>query len=242
MPFFFPNQKYMSDQKKITIAIDGYSSCGKSTLAKALAKELNYIFIDTGAMYRAVAFYAFRKNWISENTFEVKSIIENLPNIELHFEINKENGKPEIYINKENVESKIRGLEISNLVSRIASIKEVRSKLVSEQRKMGLNGGIVMDGRDIGSVVFPDAEVKFFITADPKIRAERRYKELQATNPNITLYEIEKNLIERDLLDSTREESPLLKTSDSILIDNSLITVKEQFELALKHVYLNLKK
>lgn len=232
----------MSDQKKITIAIDGYSSCGKSTLAKALAKELNYIFIDTGAMYRAVALYAFQNNWISEDTFEANAIIENLQNIELHFEMNRENGKPEIYLNKDNVESKIRGLEISNLVSKIASIKEVRLKLVFEQRKMGLNGGIVMDGRDIGSVVFPNAEVKFFITAEPKIRAERRYKELCTANSNITLQEIEKNLLERDFLDSTREESPLIQTSDSILIDNSLITIDEQFKLALKHVYKKLKK
>jgi cytidylate kinase len=232
----------MSDQKKITIAIDGYSSCGKSTLAKALAKKLNYIFIDTGAMYRAVSLYAFQNNWIGEDYFEINSIIGNLANIELHFEINSENGKPEIYLNKENVESKIRGLEISNFVSKIASIKEVRTKLVFEQRKMGLDGGVVMDGRDIGSVVFPNAEVKFFITADPKIRAERRFKELLVTNTKITLQEIEKNLIERDFLDSTREESPLLQTSDSILIDNSLITVDEQFELALKHVYKKIKK
>jgi cytidylate kinase len=232
----------MSDHKKITIAIDGYSSCGKSTLAKALAKELNYIFIDTGAMYRAVSLYAFQNKWIDKNSFEIKSIIENLKNVELHFEINKENGKPEIYLNKENIESKIRGLEISNFVSKIASIKEVRSKLVFEQRKMGLEGGVVMDGRDIGSIVFPNAEVKFFITADPKIRAERRFKELFATNPNVTLEEIEKNLNERDFLDSTRDESPLIKTPDSILIDNSLITVDEQFKLALKHVYEKIKK
>lgn len=232
----------MSDQKKITIAIDGFSSCGKSTLAKALAKKLNYIFIDTGAMYRAVALYSSQNKWIAEDHFDLNSIIQNLSNIQLHFEINRETGKPEIFLNGENVESKIRGLEISNFVSKIASIKEVRTKLVFEQRKMGLNGGVVMDGRDIGSVVFPDAEVKFFITADPKIRAERRHKELLSTNSNVTLQEIEKNLKERDFLDSTREESPLLQTADSILIDNSLITVDEQFELALKHVYEKIKK
>jgi cytidylate kinase len=232
----------MSVSKKITIAIDGYSSCGKSTLAKALAKELNYIFIDTGAMYRAVALYASEKKWISENSLNAIDLIENLNEIELHFEINDENGKPEIFLNHKNVESKIRGIEISNFVSKIASIKEVRTKLVSEQRKMGLKGGIVMDGRDIGSVVFPNAEVKFFITADPKIRAERRYKELSTTNSKITLVEIEKNLVERDFLDSTREESPLIKTEDSIIIDNSLLTVDEQFELALGYVYKNLKK
>lgn len=232
----------MSDQKKITIAIDGYSSCGKSTLAKALAKELNYIFIDTGAMYRAVSLYAFQSKWIGEDFFELNSIIENLADIKLHFEISRETGKPEIFLNGENVESKIRSLEISNFVSKIACIKEVRTKLVFEQRKMGLCGGVVMDGRDIGSIVFPNAEVKFFVTADPKIRAERRYKELLLTNKDISLQEIEKNLIERDFLDSTREESPLLQTTDSILIDNSLITVDEQLELALKYVYKKIEK
>jgi cytidylate kinase len=232
----------MLESKKIIIAIDGYSSCGKSTLAKSLAKELNYIFIDTGAMYRAVALYAFENKFISEDSFDFDSLISKLDDIHLHFELNKINGKPEIYLNNVNVEARIRSIEISNFVSKIASIKEVRSKLVSEQRKMGMKGGIVMDGRDIASVVFPEAEVKFFITADPKIRAERRYKELVSTNPSITLSEIEKNLIERDYLDSTRDESPLVKTEDSILIDNSLMSIAEQFELALKYVYKNLKK
>jgi cytidylate kinase len=232
----------MTDSKKITIAIDGYSSCGKSTLAKSLAQKLNYIFIDTGAMYRAVALFAFRNKWINEFEFNSQKLIDHLETINVHFEKNDVTGKPEVFLNGENVESQIRTLEISNLVSRVASIKEVRIKLVSEQQKMGGKGGIVMDGRDIGSVVFPNAEVKFFITADPKIRAERRYKELSTTNSKITLVEIEKNLVERDFLDSTREESPLIKTEDSIIIDNSLLTVDEQFELALGYVYKNLKK
>lgn len=226
----------MNDSKQITIAIDGYSSCGKSTLAKSLAQKLNYIFIDTGAMYRAVALFAFKNKWINELEFNSQNLIDHLENIDLHFEINEITGKPEIFLNGENVESQIRTLEISNLVSRVASIKEVRVKLVSEQQKMGEKGGIVMDGRDIGSVVFPHAEVKFFITAAPKIRAERRYKELINLNSEITLLEIEKNLVERDFLDSTRSESPLIQTADSILIDNSLMTINEQLELALKYV------
>ena len=226
----------MSNPRKITIAIDGFSSCGKSTLAKALAKELNYIFIDTGAMYRAVSLFAFRNKWIDENSLNRAALTENLTLIDLHFEINAETNKPEIYLNGENVESQIRNIEISSFVSKIAAIKEVRTKLVSEQRKMGLDGGIVMDGRDIGSVVFPNAEIKFFVTADPKIRAQRRYKELLITDPNITLDEIEKNLIERDYLDSTRAESPLIKTKDSITIDNSLLSIDEQFKIALKHI------
>ncbi len=227
----------MTDSKKITIAIDGYSSCGKSTLAKSLAQKLNYIFIDTGAMYRAVALFAFKNKWINEFEFNSQKLVDSLETINLHFEKNEVARKPEIFLNGENVESQIRTLEISNLVSRVASIKDVRVKLVSEQQKMGEKGGIVMDGRDIGSVVFPNAEIKFFITAAPKIRAERRYKELLASNSDITLEEIEKNLIERDFLDSTRSESPLVQTEDSILIDNSLMTINEQLELALKYVH-----
>jgi cytidylate kinase len=172
----------MNDSKQITIAIDGYSSCGKSTLAKSLAQKLNYIFIDTGAMYRAVALFAFKNKWINELEFNSQNLIDHLEKIDLHFEINEITGKPEIFLNGENVESQIRTLEISNLVSRVTSIKEVRVKLVSEQQKMGEKGGIVMDGRDIGSVVFPHAEVKFFITAAPKIRAERRYKAVSYTH------------------------------------------------------------
>lgn len=222
--------------KNITIAIDGFSSCGKSTLAKALANKLNYIFIDTGAMYRAVAFYCFQQGFISKDQIKTKEIIESLNEIEIHFEKNSITNKLNVFLNNTNIEDKIRTLEISELVSKIASIKEVREKLVREQQKMGSKGGVVMDGRDIGSVVFPNAELKFFITATPEIRTQRRYLELKPTTPEITLEEVQKNLLERDHLDSTRLESPLIQVEDAILIDNSFISQEEQLELALKYV------
>lgn len=226
----------MQSENKITIAIDGFSSCGKSTLAKALAEELGYIFIDSGAMYRAVTLFALQHNWISGSKFDSQSLVENLDKVRLHFERNSETGKPEIFLNNVNVESEIRGMGISNFVSRVAAIKEVRMKLVSEQRQMGIHGGVVMDGRDIGSVVFPNAELKLFITADPEVRAERRFKELRVSNPEITIEEIRENLRSRDLTDSTRAEGPLVQTPDAILIDNSGLTPTEQLELALKLV------
>lgn len=222
--------------KNITIAIDGFSSCGKSTLAKALANKLNYIFIDTGAMYRAVAFYCFQQGFISKEQIKTNEIIESLNEIEIHFEKNSITNKLNVFLNNTNIEDKIRTLEISELVSKIASIKEVREKLVREQQKMGSKGGVVMDGRDIGSVVFPNAELKFFITATPEIRTQRRYLELKPTTPEITLEEVQKNLLERDHLDSTRLESPLIQVEDAILIDNSFINQEEQLELALKYV------
>lgn len=220
-------------KQKITIAIDGFSSCGKSTLAKSLAEKLNYIFIDTGAMYRAVTLFTLQHNWISENHFDAATLVENLDQIRLHFERNLQTGKPEIFLNDENVESEIRGMGISNFVSQVAAIREVRTKLVAEQREMGQKGGVVMDGRDIGSVVFPDAELKLFLKASPEIRAQRRYKELLATNPDIQLEEIQKNLQERDFIDSTRAESPLIQTADAVLIDNSDLTPADQLELAM---------
>jgi cytidylate kinase len=223
----------MQSHKKLTIAIDGFSSCGKSTLAKALAKELGYIFIDTGAMYRAITLFCHRNNFISSTKIDKEQIISSLPSISISFKRNRETEKLEIFLNEEMVDQKIRNLEISSLVSKIASIKEVREKLVSEQQKMGEKGGIVMDGRDIGSVVFPNAELKLFITASPEIRTERRYKELVISEPEITREEIHKNLMERDHLDSTREESPLIQTEDAIVIDNSDINQEEQLELAL---------
>ena len=222
----------MHSPKKITIAIDGYSSCGKSTLAKALAEKLGYIFIDSGAMYRAVALYAYQNNWISTNHFNSDLLIENLKNIQLHFELNPSTQKPEIYLNNQNVATEIREITVSSLVSTVASIKQVREKLVAEQREMGKKGGVVMDGRDIGSVVFPQAELKLFVTAQPAIRAQRRFLELQATDPNITLEEIEKNLTERDEMDSSRTESPLIQTDDAVLLDNSNMTPAEQLEFA----------
>jgi cytidylate kinase len=223
-------------QKKITIAIDGFSSCGKSTLAKALANKLDYVFIDTGAMYRSVAFYCLQKGFISNQHINKEEIVNSLNEIEIHFEKNDVTKKLDVFLNDLNIESKIRTLEISELVSKIASIKEVRQKLVAEQQKMGIKGGVVMDGRDIGSVVFPSAELKFFVTASPEIRTERRFLELKPTEPEITKEEVKKNLEERDHLDSTRAESPLIQVEDAIVIDNSNLNQEEQLELALKYV------
>ena len=223
-------------QKKITIAIDGFSSCGKSTLAKALANKLDYVFIDTGAMYRSVAFYCLQKGFISNQHINKEEIVNSLNEIEIHFEKNDVTKKLDVFLNDLNIESKIRTLEISELVSKIASIKEVRQKLVAEQQKMGIKGGVVMDGRDIGSVVFPSAELKFFVTASPEIRTERRFLELKPTEPEITKEEVKKNLVERDHLDSTRAESPLIQVEDAIVIDNSNLNQEEQLELALKYV------
>ena len=226
----------MQKHKKITIAIDGFSSCGKSTLAKALAFELGYVFVDTGAMYRAVTLFCFRKGFVSKESVNQIDISDHLNQIEIHFERNKETLKLEIFLNKEVVEREIRSLEISSLVSKVASIKEVRQKLVVEQKKMGDKGGVVMDGRDIGSVVFPNAELKLFITASSEIRTDRRFKELLSIEPNITREEIRQNLEERDYLDSTRSESPLIQTEDAVVIDNSDINQQEQLELALELV------
>ena len=222
---------------KITIAIDGFSSCGKSTLAKELAKELNYVFIDSGAMYRGVTLYAFRKEFISETSFDAEKVISSLDDIQLHFELNPITKIPELFINNENVEGKIRSPKIARLVSRIAELKEVREKLVKEQRKMGEKGGIVMDGRDIGSVVFPSAEIKFFVTADISVRVDRRYKELLSKGFESTHEEVKINLLERDRIDSTRAESPLIQPEDAIVIDNSNLSREEQLEIALKIVH-----
>lgn len=226
----------MQKHKKITIAIDGFSSCGKSTLAKALAFELGYVFVDTGAMYRAVTLFCFRKGFVSKELVNQTAIVDHLNQIEIHFERNKETSKLEIYLNNEVVEREIRSLEISSLVSKVASIKEVRQKLVVEQKKMGEKGGVVMDGRDIGSVVFPNAELKLFVTASPEVRTDRRFKELLSTEPNITREEIRQNLEERDHLDSTRSESPLIQTEDAVVLDNSDINQQEQLEIALELV------
>jgi len=222
--------------RKITIAIDGFSSCGKSTLAKAIAKELDYIFIDTGAMYRSVALYCLRNNLVHNNEINTLEIIDVLPKIDIHFDKNQISGKLEVQLNKEFVEPFIRTMEVSQLVSKIAAIKEVRAKLVEEQQKMGIRGGVVMDGRDIGSVVFPNAELKLFITASPEIRTERRYLELYQTNNTVSKEDIRKNLEERDHLDSTREESPLIQAEDAILLDNSNYTQEEQLQVALELV------
>jgi cytidylate kinase len=216
--------------KKIIIAIDGFSSCGKSTLAKALATKLEYVFIDTGAMYRAIALY-FLRNDISFN--DQAAIEKALQHIQLHFAYNATTGKSDMFLNGENVELLIREMKVSSKVSEVAAIGLVRDFAVAQQQAMGAQKGIVMDGRDIGTVVFPNAELKIFVTADPVIRANRRFLELQVTNPAITMEEVAENLQHRDLIDSTREHSPLKQAADALVLDNSHITREAQFELAL---------
>lgn len=217
--------------KKIIIAIDGYSSCGKSTLAKQLSKELGYVFVDSGAMYRAITLYFLRQHIDWNNVDEVN---EALQNISLEFEYNDETGKSDMLLNDENVELLIREMLVSESVSPVAAIKEVREFGVAQQQKMGEKKGIVMDGRDIGTTVFPNAELKIFVTADVAIRVERRYKELVTTNPHISIEEIKDNLEMRDYIDSNREFSPLRQASDAIILDNTNMTREEQLKLALK--------
>ncbi|WP_408037606.1 (d)CMP kinase [Tenacibaculum amylolyticum] len=217
-------------KQKITIAIDGFSSTGKSTIAKALAKELNYIYVDTGAMYRAVTLYAMQNNYISSDSFNPTQLINDLDKVKLSFTFNETLGFAEMYLNNTNVEKEIRTIEVSKLVSKVAAISEVRKKLVSEQQEMGKEKGIVMDGRDIGTVVFPDAELKLFMTASADKRAKRRYKELIDRGDNVNYEEILHNVQERDRIDSTREDSPLIKAEDAIEFDNSDMGLKEQFE------------
>ena len=222
--------------KKITIAIDGFSSTGKSTLAKELAKHLGYVYVDTGAMYRAVAYFAMQKGFIRKDFFDKEALIKSLPDIKLVFKFNADLGFAEMYLNGINVEKEIRTIEVSNFVSLIAEISEVRSKLVEQQQAMGKNKGIVMDGRDIGTIVFPDADLKIFMTASPITRAERRFKELQKKGDNVTFDEVLKNVEERDYIDTHRDDSPLVKANDAIEFDNSNISKQEQFEKVLKFV------
>ncbi len=222
--------------KKITIAIDGFSSTGKSTLAKQIANHLGYVFVDTGAMYRAVTYFAMQHNFVSENHIDTEGLIKNLSNITLQFQFNPEVGFGEMYLNNENVELAIRTIEVSRLVSKIAEISEVRAKLVEQQQEMGKNKGIVMDGRDIGTVVFPNADLKLFMTASTETKAERRFKELQEKGQQITLEEVLQNVQERDYIDTHREDSPLVKAEDAIEIDNSYLSKKEQFDLVMELV------
>ena len=222
--------------KKITIAIDGFSSTGKSTLAKQIAKELGYIYVDTGAMYRAVTYFAMRHNFVSENHLDAEALIKELPNITLQFHFNEEAGFAEMYLNEENIEIAIRTIEVSRLVSKVAEISEVRAKLVEQQQAMGKNKGIVMDGRDIGTVVFPDAELKLFMTASTETKAQRRFDELVEKGQHVTFEEVLQNVQERDYIDTHREDSPLVKADDAIEIDNSHMTKKEQFELVMEMV------
>jgi CMP/dCMP kinase len=216
--------------RKIIITIDGYSSCGKSTLAKQLAKELNYVFVDSGAMYRAITLY-FLRNHTDWNVTE--EVVAALQNITLDFAYNDADGTSDMIMNDENVEVLIREMLISENVSEVAAVKEVREFAVAQQQQLGLKKGIVMDGRDIGTTVFPNAELKIFVTADPAIRVERRYKELFLKNPHITIEEIRDNLEMRDYIDSNREVSPLRKADDAIVLDNSNLTREEQLTKVL---------
>lgn len=220
--------------KKITIAIDGFSSTGKSTLAKQLAKHLGYIYVDTGAMYRAIALFAMQNNYISKDSLDKESLVKALPNIKLQFHFNADLGYAEMYLNDSNVEKEIRTIEVSSFVSRIAEISEVRSKLVEQQQEMGKNKGIVMDGRDIGTVVFPDAELKIFMTSSPETRAQRRYDELKAKGDVVSFEEVLQNVQERDYIDTHRADSPLVMADDAIEIDNSYLTREEQFVAVLE--------
>ncbi len=222
--------------KKITIAIDGYSSTGKSTVAKELAKALEYIYVDSGAMYRAVTLYAMQNDFVGSSFFNDESLINKLNEIQLHFQLNAKTANADMYLNGENVEKEIRTLEVSNLVSKVSANSDVRKKLVAIQKEMGKNKGVVMDGRDIGTVVFKDAELKIFMNASADTRAERRYKELTDKGENVSYEEILKNVVERDQMDTSRKDSPLVKASDAIEIDNSNLTRKEQFDKILSLV------
>ena len=220
--------------KKITIAIDGYSSTGKSTVAKQLAAELGYVYVDTGAMYRAVTLYLMRKLLVSDTHFDKEAILRHLPFINISFVFNKEVGYGEVHLNKENVEKEIRLMEVSQQVSKVAAVPEVRKMLVEIQQEIGKNKAVVMDGRDIGTVVFPDADLKLFMTASTEKRAERRYNELKARGEDIKFEDVLANVKERDYLDTTRDDSPLIKAEDAIEIDNSNLNLEEQFEKVAK--------
>ncbi|MEO3404547.1 (d)CMP kinase [Mucilaginibacter sp. CAU 1740] len=215
----------------IVVAIDGYSSCGKSTLAKALAKKLNFVYVDSGAMYRAVTLYFIRHDINLQNHAQ---IAEALHNIHLNFQTH--NHKTFITLNEEDVSEEIRQMHVAEKVSPVSAVKEVRAAMVKQQQRLGRSKNIIMDGRDIGTVVFPDAQLKLFMTADPKIRAERRYKELLPTNPNITLEEVFDNLAHRDYQDTTRQESPLTRAEDAIILDNTDLSQDEQLMFALSHI------
>lgn len=219
--------------KKITIAIDGFSSTGKSTLAKQIAAHMGYVYVDSGAMYRAVTLYAMENGFVSPDHLDRETLVQNLSDVKLEFRFNPEAGFGEMYLNGVNVEKKIRTLEVSGLVSRIAEISEVRAKLVEQQQQMGENKGVVMDGRDIGTVVFPNAELKLFMAASPETRAQRRFDELTQKGEVVTYEAVLENVQQRDHIDSNREDSPLIQAVDAIAIDNSHLSKQEQFELVL---------
>ena len=219
--------------KKITIAIDGFSSTGKSTVAKQLAQKLGYVYVDTGAMYRAVTLFALRKSYIDEKNFNVEALVKDLSQIRLRFGFNPEVGFAEMYLNEENIEKEIRQMEVSRFVSQVAAVPQVREMLVAQQQEMGKEKGIVMDGRDIGTVVFPDAELKIFMTASAEERAQRRYRELRERGEEVSYEDVLENVEKRDLLDTTRKDSPLMKAEDAQEIDNSHLTLEGQFQKIL---------
>jgi cytidylate kinase len=227
--------------RNITIAIDGYSSTGKSTLAKLLAKKLGYVYVDSGAMYRAVTYYAMKNGLIDKSEFKVNELIEELPKIKISFKYNNKKGFAEVYLNSVNVEKEIRTLEVSSFVSQVSTIPEVRKALVKQQQEMGKSKAVVMDGRDIGTVVFPDAELKIFLTASPEIRAKRRYYELMDKGDDVSYEEVLGNVQERDYIDSNRQDSPLCKASDAIEIDNSDLTKAETFTKVMELANMTLE-
>jgi CMP/dCMP kinase len=221
---------FVSMKKRLIIAIDGYSSCGKSTFARLIAKELNYIFIDSGAMYRAVTLYCIRRNFISDGSINIAGIVEELKDIHIDFVFNPDLNTHETFMNSENVEAEIRNMKVTSHVSRISQIPEVRARLVELQRQIGAYKGIVMDGRDIGTVVFPDADIKIFMTASADIRAKRRYDELIAKGLKVDFEDIRSGIIARDISDENRDISPLRKAEDAIVLDNSRMTVEAQMK------------
>jgi cytidylate kinase len=220
--------------KKLIIAIDGYSSCGKSSFAKAIAGEIKYIYIDSGAMYRAVTLYCMKMGYITFTSLDTNGILKNLNGINVSFSFNNETKKSETLLNSENVENEIRGIGVSEFVSRISQIYEVRARMVELQRKIGVNKGIVMDGRDIGTVVFPDADLKIFMTASVDIRAKRRFDELVAKGDKVDLDEIRRNIVARDIADENREISPLRRAEDAVILDNSRMSIPEQMKWIMK--------
>lgn len=220
--------------KRITIAIDGYSSCGKSTMAKDLAREIGYVYVDSGAMYRTVALYALDHNLIKDGKIDEEGLRKSMKDIEISFQFNAERGRPDTYLNGVRVEDRIRTLEVSNHVSPVAALGFVREEMVRQQQRMGQEGGIIMDGRDIGTTVFPNAELKIFVTASPEIRAQRRYDELTANGEACDMKEILRNVEERDYIDTHREISPLRQADDALVLDNSHLTIDEQKEWLLR--------
>jgi cytidylate kinase len=220
--------------RKITVAIDGHSSCGKSTMAKDLAREVGYVYVDTGAMYRSVTLFALRNGLFDGAEINVEALRQRMDELHISFKFNAETGRPDTYLNGELVEQEIRGMEVSNNVSPIAALPFVREAMVAQQQQMGKDGGVVMDGRDIGTVVFPDAELKVFVTASAEVRAQRRYDELKGKGMEADYEEILKNVQERDYIDSHREVSPLKQADDALLLDNSNMTISEQKEWLLE--------